>query len=93
VDPKTIDVLMGTFTKSFASVGGYISGSHALIAFLKHNAASYVHATLSFPAIAQIRAALQSLSTPAGVARLQALAFNTRYFRDGLDQIGVEVTG
>ena len=27
LDPKDIDILMGTFTKSFGSAGGYIAGS------------------------------------------------------------------
>lgn len=27
IDPKNVDILMGTFTKSFASSGGYIAGS------------------------------------------------------------------
>lgn len=27
VDPKDVDILMGTFTKSFGSAGGYIAGS------------------------------------------------------------------
>ena len=27
VDPKDVDILMGTFTKSFGSAGGYIGGS------------------------------------------------------------------
>lgn len=27
IDTKEVDVLMGTFTKSFASVGGYITGT------------------------------------------------------------------
>ena len=27
IDPKEIDVMMGTFTKSFASAGGYIAGT------------------------------------------------------------------
>ena len=27
IDPKDIDILMGTFTKSFGSAGGYIAGS------------------------------------------------------------------
>ena len=27
LDPKDVDILMGTFTKSFGSAGGYIAGS------------------------------------------------------------------
>lgn len=30
VDPKDIDILMGTFTKSFGSAGGYIAGSKVI---------------------------------------------------------------
>lgn len=32
MDPKDIDIMMGTFTKSFGAVGGYIGGSKVLIA-------------------------------------------------------------
>ncbi|KAJ7508767.1 serine palmitoyltransferase 2, partial [Mycena galericulata] len=31
IDPRGIDILMGTFTKSFGAAGGYVSGSKALI--------------------------------------------------------------
>ena len=31
VDPADVDVLMGTFTKSFSGMGGYIAGSKARI--------------------------------------------------------------
>lgn len=31
MDPKDIDIMMGTFTKSFGAVGGYIGGSKVLI--------------------------------------------------------------
>jgi serine palmitoyltransferase len=34
VDPKEVDILMGTFTKSFGSVGGYIAGDKVLYYFL-----------------------------------------------------------
>jgi serine palmitoyltransferase len=32
-DPKDIDIMMGTFTKSFGSAGGYIGGSKVLVKF------------------------------------------------------------
>lgn len=35
VDPKDVDILMGTFTKSFASVGGYIAADKAVVDYLR----------------------------------------------------------
>src|SRR3989338_931757 len=35
LDPQDVDILMGTFTKSFASVGGYIASNLDLIRYLK----------------------------------------------------------
>jgi len=35
VNPNEIDILMGTFTKSFGSVGGYIASSKEIISFLR----------------------------------------------------------
>ncbi len=43
-----IDILFGTFSKSFASVGGFIAGSKNLINFLKHNARALIF-TASLP--------------------------------------------
>ena len=40
VSPADVDILMGTYTKSFASVGGYIAGSKELIAYLRNTAFS-----------------------------------------------------
>ena len=56
VDTSDIDVLMGTFTKSFSGMGGYIAGSKALINYIKsvaagilfHNAMSPVVFNLEF---------------------------------------------
>ena len=44
-DPRHIDILMGTFTKSFASSGGYIGGSLSLITFLKHTSHAHCYAS------------------------------------------------
>ena len=35
MNPREVDVLMGTFTKSFSGMGGYIAGSKELIAYIK----------------------------------------------------------
>ena len=37
VDPKDIDIMMGTFTKSFGAMGGYICASKSIIAHLRKN--------------------------------------------------------
>jgi 8-amino-7-oxononanoate synthase len=43
VDPRDVDVWMGTLSKSFASCGGYIAGSKALVRYLKYSAGGFVY--------------------------------------------------
>lgn len=43
---------MGTFTKSFGSVGGYIGGSHALIEYLRESSFGQRYAAALAPACA-----------------------------------------
>lgn len=43
VDPRDVDIWMGTLSKSFASCGGYIAGSTALVRFLKYSAGGFVY--------------------------------------------------
>lgn len=53
VDPKDVDILMGTFTKSFGGMGGYVAGSKDVIDFLRNKcAASSYHTSLS-PTVCQ----------------------------------------
>jgi serine palmitoyltransferase len=48
VDPKDVDIMMGTFTKSFGGMGGYIAGSKEVVKFLRNKcAASSYHNSLS----------------------------------------------
>ena len=42
VDPRKVDIWMGTLSKAFASVGGYIAGDSELIEVLKHSAPGFV---------------------------------------------------
>ena len=42
IDPHDVDIWMGTLSKSFASCGGYIAGSKALIEYLRYTAPGFV---------------------------------------------------
>ncbi|EIN14457.1 serine palmitoyltransferase 2 [Punctularia strigosozonata HHB-11173 SS5] len=62
VDPRSIDILMGTFTKSFGAAGGYISGSKAIINRLRLRGYSGVYAeAMSPPVLTQIVASMSSI--------------------------------
>lgn len=50
LNPKDVDIWMGTLSKSFASCGGYIAGSHELIEDLKYTAAGFVYSAGISPA-------------------------------------------
>jgi 8-amino-7-oxononanoate synthase len=43
VDPRRVDVWMGTLSKSLASCGGYIAGSDALVEYLKYTSPGFVY--------------------------------------------------
>ena len=60
VDVREVDVMMGTFTKSFGAVGGYIAASAAVIAHLRHACAGSVYsASISIPACQQVISAMR----------------------------------
>lgn len=53
VDPADIDIMMGTFTKSFGAMGGYIAASQETIAFLRRRCAGSVHHNSLSPVVCQ----------------------------------------
>ncbi|XP_062549157.1 serine palmitoyltransferase 2 [Armigeres subalbatus] len=98
VDPNDIDILMGTFTKSFGSAGGYIAGNKKLINFLRvHSHAHCYASSMSPPVTQQILTSMKTImgldGTNEGSKRIDQLARNTRYFRKRLAQIGVITYG
>lgn len=57
---KDVDLIMGTFSKSLASIGGFIAADKEVINYLRHNSRSYIFSASSTPAAtAAARAALQ----------------------------------
>lgn len=45
-----VDLIMGTFSKSFGSLGGFIAGSHEVLNYLKHNSRSLIFSASMTPA-------------------------------------------
>ena len=76
INPTDVDLWMGTLSKSFASCGGYIAGSNALVEYLKYTAPGFVFSVgMSPPNAAATLAAIRVMKNePERVANLQARA-------------------
>jgi len=87
-----VDLVMGTFSKSLATVGGYIAGPSEVIDFIKHNARAQVFTAAIPPgAVAAVEAALDIIETEP--ERRERLWENTEYMRTELEGLGFETCG
>jgi 8-amino-7-oxononanoate synthase len=86
---EEVDLIMSTFSKSFASLGGFIAGDEDIVHFIKHNARSMIFSASIPPAnAAAALAALHVMQTePERIQRLNELAAYMRkeYRRLGFD--------
>jgi len=75
-----VDLTMGTFSKSFASLGGVIVGDAQVIDYIKHHARSLIFSASMPPAnVAAVSAALQVMKEePERVERVQAIGEKMR---------------
>jgi 8-amino-7-oxononanoate synthase len=75
---KDVDLIMGTFSKSLASLGGFIASDAATIDYLKHRARSLMFSASMTPgSVASVIAALDIIETEP--ERIQKLWDNTNY--------------
>lgn len=83
----SIDIKMGTLSKTIPSVGGYIAGSENLIDYLKHTARGFIYSgALPPPAAAAALAAFQVIEREP--ERVQRLHENTAHFARRLHAAG-----
>ena len=84
-----IDLLMGTYSKSLASIGGFIAGSESVIHYIKHFARSLIFSASPPPAsIAAVSAALDIIENEP--ERRERLWKNTNRMLKGFKALGFE---
>lgn len=84
-----VDLIMGTFSKSLASIGGFIAADHDAINFLKHNARSLIFSASIAPAnAASALAAIDIMEQEP--ERIKKLWDNTDYARKALNEAGFD---
>jgi len=85
-----VSLIMATFSKSLASIGGVIAGPEPVIHYLKHHARSLIFSASMPPAsVATVLAALEVIEEEP--ERREALWRNTRRMQEGLRSLGYDI--
>lgn len=85
-----VDLIMGTFSKSLASIGGFIAGDSDTINFLRHTCRTYIFSASNTPAATA--AALEALHIiQQEPERIEALWMVTRYALKRFAEEGFEI--
>ncbi len=85
-----VDIIMGTFSKSFASLGGFIAGGKPVIDYIKHHSPALIFSASMTPA--QVAAVLKALEIiKAEPERIERLHYNANKVRQGLKTLGFDV--
>ncbi len=85
-----VDLTTGTFSKSFASLGGFVVGDTTVIDYIRHSASTHIFSASMPPAnVATVLACLDILEQEP--ERLDRLAEISDYMRDGFRALGFDV--
>ncbi|MCD6401027.1 MAG: aminotransferase class I/II-fold pyridoxal phosphate-dependent enzyme [Anaerolineales bacterium] len=77
--------------KAFGVNGGYVTGSHELINFLRESASTYIYSNpITVSESAAAKKSIEICDSPEGRERLKHLKDMTNRFRDGLTNLGLE---
>jgi 8-amino-7-oxononanoate synthase len=89
---EEIDIIIGTFSKSFASVGGFMTGPKAVINYVKHHGRPFIF-TAALPAM-QVAVALEALNVmETEPHHRERLRQNATQLREGLGDLGFDTMG
>jgi 8-amino-7-oxononanoate synthase len=85
-----VDIIAGTFSKSLASVGGYVAGSERVINYLRHHSRPFIFTAALPPAnTAGVLAALEVIQSEP--ERRERVWHNARRLQEGLRQTGFDI--
>lgn len=86
---EDVDLIMSTFSKSFASIGGFIAGDFDVIEYIQHHARSLIFSASIPPAnTASVLAALEIMHDEPEL--VERLAKNAEFMRAGFSQLGFD---
>ncbi|HET8950369.1 MAG TPA: aminotransferase class I/II-fold pyridoxal phosphate-dependent enzyme [Solirubrobacteraceae bacterium] len=89
---SSVDLRMGTFSKSLASCGGFIAGSHEVVDFLRISSRAFLFTAAAVPAaVGAALAALRVIRSDEGPQLFARVLENAAYLRDGLAALGFQV--
>ncbi len=84
-----VDLIVGTFSKSLAAIGGFVASSERVINYLKHHSRTFIFS--ASPAPANVGAALAALEVMREEPeRIERLWDNTRFMKGALDSLGFD---
>jgi 7-keto-8-aminopelargonate synthetase-like enzyme len=85
-----VDIVMGTFSKSLGSMGGFIAGDGRMIEYLKHRARCFIFTASLAPAVAGgVLKALEIMQQEP--QRIEQLWRNTRKMHEGFKHLGFQI--
>jgi 8-amino-7-oxononanoate synthase len=87
-----VDLRMGTFSKSLASCGGFLAGSHEVIDYLRVQSRAFLFTAAGVPAaVGAALAALRIVRSDEGPPLLERVLDNAAYLHAGLQERGFKV--